>query len=245
MNLKVGTYNIQHGRWHAHFCKTGEEIIDLDGVAEVIRAMGFDICGLNEVRRNDGALHDVDQAKLIAEKLGYHFVFAKAITHHKGYEYGNALVSKYPIRSYRAIPIAVPVEKRLSGQSRYEDRVLLIAEIEVQGRVLTMMICHFGLCPDEIQLAVDTVKAEVAKLTGHAIFTGDLNLVPTSTYYAELASVLKDSTVNPALPLTFPSHAPNKKIDYLFASADVRITDVAAPAVTQTDHCPYIATVAW
>ncbi len=244
MNLKVGTYNIQHGRWHAHFRQTGEEIIDLDGVAEVIRTMGFDICGLNEVRRNDGASHDIDQAKIIADALGYHFIFAKAIDHH-GYEYGNALVSKYPIRGCRMIPVGVPEEKRIVGQTRYEDRVLLIAEIEVEERVLTMMVCHFGLQPDEMQLAVDTVKAEVAKLTAPVIFAGDLNFVPSSTYYAELAEVLRDSAAEVAVPLTFPSHAPDRKIDYLFATEDVRVTDVAAPTVTQTDHCPYIVTVEW
>lgn len=244
MTLKIGTYNIQHGRWHAHFRQTGEEIIDLNGVAEVIRTMGFDICGLNEVRKNDGILHDIDQAKIIADALGYYFVFAKAIDHH-GYEYGNALVSRYPIRSYRTISIGVPKEKRIGGQNRYEDRVLLIAEIEVEGRVLTMLVCHFGLQPDEMQLAVDTVKAEVAQLSGPVIFAGDLNFVPSSTYYAELAEVLRDSAVAVTVPLTFPSHAPDRKIDYLFTSEDVRVTDVAVPIVTQTDHCPYIATVEW
>ena len=244
MKLRIGTYNIQHGRWHAHFHRTGEEIIALESVAEVIRTMGFDICGLNEVRRNDGTEHDIDQAKVIADQLGYHFVFAKAIDHN-GYEYGNALVSKYPILSARAVPIAVPVEKRISGQTRYEDRVLLIAELDVAEKPLTVMICHFGLHPDEIQLAVDTIRTEQKKLMGAVVLMGDFNLLPTSTYYARLASFLKDSTADPALPLTFPSHDPNRKIDYLFTTEDVCVTGVSAPAITQTDHCPYIAEVEW
>ena len=60
--------------------------------------------------------------------------FAKAI-HIPGGEYGNALVSRYPIRSVRALPIVTTPEER-DTEEKYEDRVLLIAEIELAGSVL-------------------------------------------------------------------------------------------------------------
>ena len=53
MKLKIGTYNIQHGKHHGHFLKGGREVIDLPGDAAVLRGAGLDICGLNEVRNQE------------------------------------------------------------------------------------------------------------------------------------------------------------------------------------------------
>jgi endonuclease/exonuclease/phosphatase family metal-dependent hydrolase len=146
MELNVGTFNIQHGKDHLHFLQTGEEVIDLKKMADVIRSANLDVCGLNEVR-NDGAVGGAYQAKVIAEALGYHFAFAKAIDH-RGGEYGNALVSRYPIEQVCLVPIAVEQADRIAGQ-HFENRVLLCATLLVDRNLLTVLVSHFGLNDDE------------------------------------------------------------------------------------------------
>ena len=241
--MRIGTFNIQHGRNHRFYLDTGCETIDLAGVAQVLREAQVDICGLNEVRNQEQVAGLCNQARVIAEELGYHYVFAKAIDH-RGGEYGNALVSRYPIIAHYTVPISVPVAQRAAKASRtYEDRVLLVATVETPTAPVTVMVCHFGLNPDEIRAAIDTVGAERQKLAGRVLLMGDFNLTPDSPYYGELAGEWMDTAVDPARPLTFPSHAPDRKIDYIFSGEPLAITDVTAPTVTQSDHLPYIVTI--
>ena len=239
MRVKIGTYNIQHGKKYSRFLETGEEKIDLLGVADVIRDAGVTICGLNEVRNQETVPGLCNQVKVIAEALGYHYVFAKAIDLRNGGVYGNALVSKYPILHWRTVPIAVPEAERVERKHKYENRVLLIAEIEVEGRMLTVLICHFGLNPDEIDEAVETIRRELSALETPIVLMGDFNLTPDTDSYTQLASLLRDTAREPERPLTFPSDKPDRKIDYVFVSKDVISSDVCVPAILQSDHRPY------
>ena len=243
MKLKIGTYNIQHGKWHGHFLATGEELIDLSGDARVIRDAGLEVCGLNEVRNQEQVPGLCNQARVIAEELGYHFVFAPAIDH-RGGTYGNALVSRYPIRAWRSCPIVVPEKEREPGV-HYEDRVLLVAELAVEDKPLTVLVCHFGLHVSEMRRAIEVIRNELAQISGEVVLMGDFNLTPDTPEYAVLAELLRDSAPAGQALLSFPSHAPQVKIDYLFTSAGIHATNVAVLETTQSDHRPYTATVAW
>lgn len=240
MKLKIGTFNIQHGRDHARYLVDGEERIALLGVADVIRAHGIEVCGLNEVRNQSGGEGLCDQARVIADALGYHSYFARAIDIPKG-EYGNAIVSKYPIDSVRTVAIPSPAPDQRRGPYHYESRVLLIAELMIEGKVLTVLSCHFGLNDEEISLAIDTIRAALREVQGAVVLMGDFNLTPDTAHYARLAALLKDTAKNPALPLTFPSEAPERKIDYLFVSDAVGVGEITVPETLQSDHRPYFA----
>lgn len=43
--------------------------------------------------------------------------------------------------------------------------------------------------------------------------------------------------------LSFPSDAPNRKIDYIFVSNDVSVLDADIPPIVASDHRPHTATV--
>lgn len=242
MQIRVGTYNIQHGRNHSRFLETGTEEIDLLGVAAVLRNLAPDICALNEVRNQEQVPGLCNQAQVIAEALGYHYVFARAIDHQGG-TYGNALISRYPIRNPRLYPLIVPSEQTGDGH-KHEDRVLLTAEITAADVSLTVMVCHFSLYDVGITLAIDTIAEVLAQTEGDVVLMGDFNLTPDTPHYARLASLLSDTATGADSPLlTFPSHAPTEKIDYVFASPVFQPSEVTVPAVTQSDHRPYIVTL--
>lgn len=240
-NIKIGTFNIQHGRFYEHYLRTGEEQIRLDGVADVIRSFGVEICGLNEVRNQEGCEGLCNQARVIADALGYHFFFAPAIEH-RGGTYGNAIVSKYPIVSAHAIPIPSPRENRV-GDRHYEDRVLLVAEVLCGERTVTFLICHFGLNIEERESAVRGIREELALIRTPVVLMGDFNLTPTNEYYARLAELLRDTAEPKGEPLTFPSDAPRSKIDYVFVSDSIGVGNVTVPALTQSDHRPYFVEI--
>ncbi len=234
MKLKIGTYNIQHGVLHQARLDRGEVTVDLSAVAEVLREHAPDVCAINEIY-GDGDFGN--QPKALGDALSLHSAFTHAIDHRYG-RYGNALLSRFPIHSVTRVPLCVPKEQRQEG-IKYEDRVLLIADILVEDQPLTVMVCHFGLAEDEQTLAIDTIIDEASRATAPLVLMGDFNLTPDSPLYARLAEVFEDSAALTSDPLlTFPSHAPDRKIDYVFTKGNIKATKVISPAVVASDHLP-------
>lgn len=238
MKVQIGTYNIQHGVDRLHYLKTKEWKVDLPAVVNAIRTMELDICGLQEVYDHDSLDGGKEQAKVIGEQLGYYYAFAKGSVYRWG-ECGNALVSKFPILSTRLIPMQVPMEKRIEG-AYYDDRVMLVAELSINGRTVTVICTHFGLHADELNLAVDSVRAVVGEIKTPMIFMGDLNFGPSEHYYGRLCEVMTDTaTLMKVSDNTFPSEAPNNRIDYIFVNDQVKVLDACVPELIVTDHRPY------
>ena len=241
MKLNIATYNIQHCRDYVLTKQSETEIIDIEKVAETIKGLGVDICGLNEVYNKEMLEGGADQAKAIAESLGFYSCFAKAIDY-KGFEYGNALITRFPITSVKTFPIVVPdVEKR---KERYEDRVLLVATLDVDGKDLTVMVCHFGLSDEEREIATQTVLAEVEKIDSPLVFMGDLNARPEFEVIARLRGALCD--VSKLMNCEKPTHdsiAPYTKIDYIFTGNGVGVIETDVPGVICSDHLPVTAKI--
>ena len=239
-NVQIGTFNIQHGRDHKKYLETRTEVLDLDLMMSVIRDEALDVCALNEVR-NDEAVGGLYQAREIGERLGYHWRFIKAIDSMGG-EYGNAIVSRFPIRSVTAYPLVVPTEKR-DPKRRYEDRVLYAAELDVDGEILTVLGCHFGLGVDEETLAAETAVKVLGDTNSPVVLLGDFNFVPTSEVYRILTAHFTDAADSRDPYLTFPSHAPDRKIDYIFTSNGATATNFAVSDRIASDHRAVTASV--
>jgi endonuclease/exonuclease/phosphatase family metal-dependent hydrolase len=93
MHLRFMSYNIQHG-----FDYVRKDRIDLSLTADVIRRYDSDIIGLNEVRGQGVIPEYFDQAKALADMLGYYYYFGPSIVFPERGPYGNAILSKYPIK---------------------------------------------------------------------------------------------------------------------------------------------------
>lgn len=243
MDVKIGTFNILHGRDYMHYLATGEEVIDLMKVSDAIKTMGLDICGLNEVRNQENVEGLCNQARVIAENIGYCYAFGKAINS-KGGEYGNALISRYPIEDVEFIPITVPKETR-TGNKYYEDRVLIAAKMSIDKQPLTVLVTHFGLNGDEQAEAIRVVKEYISKCTDPIVFMGDLNLCPASECYGQLSSVFKDTAETlTGEASTYPCPHPKYKIDYIFCNDRCRVTGAYVPEINVSDHRPYVTDIA-
>ena len=241
--IRIGTFNIQHGKDHMFYRETGTERIDFSLMASVIQKERLDICALNEVREESETPVGVDQAKEIASRLDYHFAFAKAIDF-RGGGYGNAIVSRYPITRTHLHPIGIPKEVRAKG-FYYEDRVLLEADISVDGEILTVFACHFGLAPDEQALAVKIIRAAQEKALHPIVLLGDFNVTPDTDIYRALSESFTDLADGMREDFTFPSHAPSRKIDYIFVSGACRGTDFRVSDAIASDHRAITATVSF
>lgn len=233
MNIKIMSYNTQHCLNYV----TRE--IDFDIMVDTIKKCGADIIGLQEMRDESEAADYDAQAKIMAEKLGFHYYFAEAIRFSGKNPYGNALISRYPIKKAETILIPDPEIKKYDGY--YEIRCLLKAEIEVGGG-LNVLVSHFGLNPDEHENAVKTVIQNLPE--GKTVLMGDFNMQPDNELLNPIREKLYDTADKFETELfSFPSDVPDRKIDYIFTSNDLKVIDADIPALVSSDHRPHLATI--
>jgi len=233
MNIKIMSYNTQHCLNYV----TRE--IDFDIMVDTIKKCGADIIGLQEMRDESEAADYDAQAKIMAEKLGFHYYFAEAIRFSGKNPYGNALISRYPIKKAETILIPDPEIKKYDGY--YETRCLLKAEIEVGGG-LNVLVSHFGLNPDEHENAVKTVIQNLPE--GKTVLMGDFNMQPDNELLNPIREKLYDTADKFETELfSFPSDVPDRKIDYIFTSNDLKVIDADIPALVSSDHRPHLAKI--
>ena len=238
--IRIASYNIWAAGDFPYTLQTGKERRDPAPFARFLQDEDVDICCLNEVRDyrpSDGRCQADEIARLAG--LGYvHFTCALKLD---GYRYGNALVSRYPMRILREIPLVLP-ETRRSPTVYYEDRARTGGEIDAPDGVLTVAFCHFGLSSEDGNLAVSEILPIAKSVRTPFILAGDFNLEPSEKPYALLSSVLRDTAAGYGY-LTFPSNAPEKKIDYIFVNDRLRVLDCRVPNVWYSDHRPIVADV--
>ena len=233
MPYRILSFNTQH-------CKnylSGQ--IDFDLFADTIRSLDPDVVGLNEMRGKGVSRSYTAQTETLAEKLGYHYYFAKALDVDGCNPYGNALLSKHPILS--AETIGIPDPDVLDPAKHYETRCLLRARIDVPGG-LTVCVTHFGLNPEEQLNAADTVVDSISD--ERCILMGDFNLTPSSPTLAPIRERMFDTAGLFAKPLlSYPSDHPKVKIDYIFTSKDISVLSADIPEIVASDHRPYLAVI--
>ena len=242
-SLRVMTYNIYGAR-----ATSPANAADLDAIAEVIRRQNPDFVTLNEVDVfTNRTGKDVHQACDLAEKLGMEWHFSKAIDRDGG-EYGDAVLSKYPIlekRSYR-LPCA--------AEQPGEDRSLCVIRFQIDGKDLYVASTHLDhLSGDASRLvqATEIRRIRDTELEGDLILCGDLNAIPSSNVIATMTSFLTNT--GPIDQYTFPSDDPSRKIDYImyapiehFGVQNCQVVsrgDQQVGGVDASDHRPVIADI--
>ena len=242
-SLRVMTYNIYGAR-----ATSPANAADLDAIAEVIRRQNPDFVTLNEVDVfTNRTGKDVHQARDLAEKLGMEWHFSKAIDRDGG-EYGDAVLSKYPIlekRSYR-LPCA--------AEQPGEDRSLCVIRVQIDGKDLYVASTHLDhLSGDASRLvqATEIRRIRDTELEGDLILCGDLNAIPSSNVIATMTSFLTNT--GPIDQYTFPSDDPSRKIDYImyapiehFGVQNCQVVsrgDQQLGGVDASDHRPVIADI--
>lgn len=227
--MKIMSFNTQHC---LNFITRK---IDFDVMAEAIKTCQADIVGLNEMRDLGAHPEYGAQTSTLSSltALDHHF-FAKAISFPQG-PYGNALLSRYPIVSAESILIPDPDPKKYNGY--YETRCLLKARLE---NGLLVLVTHFGLNPDEQENAVQTILEHLEDK--NCILMGDFNMRPDNPLLLPIRERMRDTASLFTKELfSFPSDAPDRKIDYIFTSFDIEVVSADIPAIVASDHCPHVA----
>lgn len=232
--MKIMTFNIQHCLDYVN------DKIDIDLFVNTVKGIDPDICGLNEVRGEGPIDGYTDQTNALGDGLGYNRYFAKAIDVGGTSPYGNAFVTKYPIKSAETIVVPDPIFKYEIG--KYESRCILKAVVDTDGRDVLVLVCHMGLALGERKNAVREICRIVDSTDMPLILMGDFNALPDSNELKPLFERLEDtdSYADEKGRFTFPSYKPNIKIDYIFFRG-LKCTGVRTVEKIVSDHFPIVA----
>ena len=229
--MKIMTFNTQHV---ADFYVDNQ--VNFRKYADYILSEAPDVVGLNEIRSSGEAWDYRNQTAHLAALTEMPFCyFAEAISFPGRGPYGNAMLSKLAIVEAKTIPIPDPEPKLYNDY--YETRCLLKAKLE---NGVTVLISHFGLNPDEHENAAKTIVEHIED--EKCILMGDFNVRPDSHILDPIRARMKDTADVFAQPLlSYPADKPDRKIDYIFVSPDIKVMSADIPALALSDHRPHIA----
>ncbi|PVY42354.1 endonuclease/exonuclease/phosphatase family protein [Pontibacter virosus] len=230
--LRVMSYNIHHANPPGR-----KGVIDLEAIAEVIRKEAVDLVALQEVDVRQPRSGNVHQAQALAEMLGMHHYFAKAIDFGGG-EYGVAILSRYPLSD--TIKVELPKEDSPNA----EGRVLALATVQLtEGQHIRFGSTHLDIQSSaNRQQQVETINAAAADELPF-ILAGDLNDYPDSPAIKALDQVFQRTCLTNC-EATFPQDEPDRIIDYIAVTHASKLkveSHRVVPESYASDHRPVVA----
>ena len=234
--LRVLTYNIHHG-------EGVDGKLDLARIAGVITAQKPDLVAVQEVDVKTQRTGGVDQAAELAKLTGMHVAFGRTIDYQGG-QYGNAVLSRFPIVKREAHP--------LPGDEAAERRGALAVVVRPwgeRGAAVTFVGTHFDHQrePDRVRQAGEVNRLFVKEDGAPVVLAGDLNAVPGSEPMRALLKQWAD-VAGADGGATVPAEKPRRRIDYVLLRPTggwrVVETKVVEEAVA-SDHRPVLAVVEW
>ncbi len=245
--MRLATFNILHGRSPA------DDRVDIERYAAAVRDLDADVLALQEVDRAQGRSHHADLTAVAAEAMGavaHRFVAAISGTPGATWmaatgkeqpgtaEYGIALLSRYPVRSWQVIrlpvipfrfPMWLPGPRKVLVV-REEPRAAVLAVVETPHGQLTVVNTHLSFVPGWNVVQLRRLRRDLAAFPGPLVLMGDLNMTPptpsATTGWQSMAS-----------GLTFPIDEPDRQLDHVLLRGSLgRVTAVSAPALPLSDH---------
>ena len=225
--LTVATWNI-HGAIGADGRYAPTRIVD------VLREVDADIVALQEVaseQAHENFLRDLER------ETGFH-VAAGLLRQRHGDDFGNALLSRYPVQSVEHLDLTV---------DHYEPRGAIDVCIDVGIALpLRVIATHLGLRPGERREQVRRIISAFERDSPHpTLLMGDLNEWflwgrPLRWLHAHFRNI-------PPAPPTFPARRPVFALDRIWVSPSGGVTRLArhssSLARVASDHLPLVADI--
>jgi endonuclease/exonuclease/phosphatase family metal-dependent hydrolase len=227
MELRAATYNV-----HGHKGMDGR--IVAERTLEVVRHLKADCVALQEFV-NAPAPTGEPLIQHWARTLDMHGAYASAFER-GGEEFGNALLTRWPILEQHAHDVSV---------AGYRRRVVLEALVDAGGAKVQLMSLHLGVSPRErfIQAQQLFALCSATRADLHVLL-GDFNEWSRFSAVSRRLRAHFDVTRYAA---TFPSRAPVVALDRVWVHPRGRLRETrieASPAARlASDHLPIVATI--
>ncbi|MBI4460738.1 MAG: endonuclease/exonuclease/phosphatase family protein [Acidobacteria bacterium] len=232
--IRVATYNI-------HKCRGMDGRVRPGRILEVLQEINADVLALQEVVSvTNGSRHD-DQARFLAEEVGYDSAFGNNRPFKSG-RYGNLLLTRFPIHFSRNYDISTPTR---------EPRGCLRADLRVNNATLHIFNLHLGTGYMERRHQAShlsqTSILEPADRRGPRIVLGDFNEWVRGRVSTMLRSHFEAADVRRHLarPRTYPGLLPFLHLDHIYFDPVLRLAKLTLfrnrLSMVASDHLPLIA----
>jgi endonuclease/exonuclease/phosphatase family metal-dependent hydrolase len=227
--LKLMTFNIHHG-------KGIDGKTDLNRIlAEIVKSEA-DIVALQEVDRFQLRSSFKDQISVLARGSGMYNSFSPSVN--LGFsQYGNAILSKWPIKSKTIINMYGGLERRS----------IQIVDIEVKGHpnhngfdpIITIVNTHLGFLAWEYKWQMPILCKVIAKLSNPTILLGDFNMEPSNPTFKIIDPLWHK------INLDFPKATMQNgmQIDHVFANSGYLNARAWVQETIASDHHAVIASL--
>ncbi len=223
-SLTIATYNV-----HTGFSNNIE--FDLVAIAETIEAADPDVVVLEEISRNWAVMSGNDLILWFSDRLKMPYVWGPASTDDL---WGNAILSKAPMSNETLI--------KYQAADRLK-RALVSVELETPMGQVLMIGTHLAF-PDNaeaVRLEQSDELLEYWAGRPHTIIAGDFNATPDSPV---ISNIINAGFVDTGAELgpdavTTPD---GRRIDYIFTTPDLTLTDVQIIDNDASDHFLVFAT---
>lgn len=225
MRSVVATYNI-------HRAVGRDGVFDPARVAGVLAEIDAHVVALQEVQRGAAGR---DLVELCRERLAADAVSGATMLRRDA-EYGNVLLTRYPVRSVTRLDLSVPP---------HEPRGALDVVVDCGGWRLRVIATHLGLLPYERRRQVRTLLAALERGEDlPTVLMGDLN--EWFLWGRPLRWLHVQFRRTPA-PATFPAGLPVFALDRFWVRPRALLERLAVHATPlariASDHLPLVATL--
>ncbi|MBI1309056.1 MAG: hypothetical protein GC129_04285 [Proteobacteria bacterium] len=235
---------------------------DIAKVWETLRRLEPDVMCLQELTVNGNHNDGIDTAAYLQQQSGYHCFFRQAQQERKENGamsgYGNAILSRLPFLKQEAAFIQ-PMRNPEAEVATYDNEGRLYLEVAVQDgrRVWEVGTTHMSYTHRFEETVAKTRETDVlldlvSKKTASYVLTGDFNALPGAYTIERLSNVLvnvgpgeelKSWTTKPFSYQGFEANTLDWRLDYAFATPDVKVVRAAFEPVIYSDHLPLVVDV--
>ncbi|MGI9104822.1 MAG: endonuclease/exonuclease/phosphatase family protein [Pyrinomonadaceae bacterium] len=237
--MRIVTYNV-------HKCRGLDRRVRPARIAAVLGEIDADIIALQEVLSIGGAAREMDQARFIAEELGYDYCIGENRRLNGG-AYGNVVLSRLPWHYVHNYDIT------WRGRER---RGCLRVDIEAGGGaaagiLLHLFNVHLGTAYIERRHQARQLVGErilgSEELGGTRIILGDFNEWTRGLATRLLCEQLRSADVRTHLrsPRTYPGPLPLVHLDHIYFDGALELKQLtihkSRAALVASDHLPLVA----
>ncbi|GAA4371569.1 endonuclease/exonuclease/phosphatase family protein [Nocardioides caricicola] len=226
--LTVLTFNI-------HSARTPDGSVRLAEIASELATWDADVVLLQEVDRGRAWTGGVDMPAVLADQLDMAWAFGTNVRRSATNLYGTAILSRFPIESYRNTLLPAPPGTQQRG--------LLNAVIDVDGTRMSVYGTHLEHTSSDARVQqMQTIAPILAADELPKVFGGDLNAKPGSPVLLAAGPAVQDTwkAIGDGAGLTHPAGVPQHRIDYLMHGdgSDADLAPLATQVLTSnvSDH---------
>lgn len=232
--IKVGLLNVQNGigttkgywQYLFHMPKyffphNSKKIIQ---IGKLVRNEEIDIFATAEIEKGSTRTKNIDQVELLAQNSNLkNFAYFPALVWKKRINQGNAIHTHFEILDQK--------NYRLPGTG--EPRHVGKAKIKINNKIITFFVTHLDLNFLHRKAQIKKLSWLINRSKNPIILAGDFNIF----HEDELELIEKSKLRKVYTAKTFPVWKPKKRLDYIFASEEIRIGEGKVCKKSLSDHC--------